>query len=554
MDFLTAFQHSAQWTGGWLIPAAAGLAISAAVVAIGWMIAEALRGSELRSWSRKELNEFVLSCAIVAVVSFSLWAFYGISLALTDGMDPFDVAKGFFSNCAKDNILCPNNEGLFHQTMRISQTLTGKTYVYELTGDIRFNFTALAKILLKGAAKIISIIPLPPAKAVSVAINLVIRFLPDIITRPFGSVDDISSGLDTYVSVSFFAALLSLAQLETLRFFQSAALQFLFPLGLVMRAFPVSRKIGSTLIALALVGAVAYPLSIIMSKSIYDKTAPIFGAPELAISTPKSIKVAVVDPEEGDQILLNDTIEWTVENGSSYRIWKSRADYKCSCPSSTCISSPDPPAYKNTLEWKSNATLFECLNFVKSGVANDTSVKVRAFDLVGTESDAIYSFVLDAYNGTTFLGFDEAKVIVGDPCRSSNWRWVRCMMGYKYVISEISAAKTGAATLGYMGAGILDAVFNDFLLGEIPKFLARQINSGGIPGIVGTGIFRMASTPVLAGQMLLGLSERLPAMMFPPMMVILSIVISAFVCLSSFRSVSELIGGETELPGLARVV
>lgn len=578
MDFTAAFELSNQWTGGWFIPVAAGLAISAAVVAIGWMVAEALRGSDLKGWSRKELNEFVLSCAIVAVVTFSLWAFYMISLALTNGMDPYDVAKDYFSN---------EQNGLFAQVMQISQTLAGKTYVYELTGDIRVNLTVLIKKLIQAAAKIISVIPLPPAKAAAVGLNILTRFLPDIVTRPFGSVDDISSGLDTLVTMSFLSTLLALAQLEALKFFQFSALQFLFPLGIVMRAFPISRKIGSTIIALALVGAVAYPLSILLSKAIYDQTAPVFGAPDLTISAPKSISVALVSPEEGDIIMLNDTIEWTVENGSSYRIWKSKSDYTCPCPDGTkeactCVPVPvdmplectceckyptgatapeteqqplpepatSPQGQPSIRTWRSNQTLFGCLQLAKSGVANSTRVKLRVFDIVGTESNSIYSFVLDAYNGTAPMGWDEAKVIVGDPCYDSGWTRMRCMMGHRYVISELSAGKTTVATLEYIGKGVFGAIFGDFFLNDLPKFLARQFTSG----TMGSGLFRMASTPVLAGQMLLGLSERLPAFMFPSMMVILSVVISSFVCLSSFRSVSELIGGEVELPGLARVV
>lgn len=526
MDFVTAFEQGASWTGGWLPLSAIGLAISGALVALGWMAAEALRGSEIRSWSRKELNEFIISCVIVGTVAFLLSTLYTLSLALADGKDFFTVAEGYFND---------KEAGLFYQTLKAAQSITGKSFVYELIGDLQFDMTKLLKDMLW----LVSLVPGAQAAAG------LATFLPGIVTKPFGSADDISSGLDGYISMAFFTALLAYAQVEALRFFKYAALQFVFPAGIMLRAFPISRKVGSTLIAFALVGAVVYPLSVVGSKAIYDQTSQLFGSPAIEVEAPTPLGVAVVSPQDGTRLTLDDTIKWGVENGSAFRIWKSQEDYGCTCPSATCIKAPvQPPPlsrYPNIDEWSNNVTMFECLRLAASGTAEGYEVEVRISDIIASDaSDRLYSFVLDAYNGTQPRGWAEAKVMVGNPCKANYWTQARCLLGHRYTISQIDTAR-GAMALTYP---MLEGG-----LGEMWKTALETIKSP----FTGNPLKTLA-TPMAAAHILLRLSEELPALLYPQMMVLLTLVMSAFISLSAFRGISEAVGGETELPGLAKVI
>jgi len=522
MDFLAALALSSSWMGDWLPLTAIGLSISAVLVAIGWMLGELLRGAEIRSWARSELNEFIVTGIIVAVVVFSLSTLYTISLVLSDGKDFFVLADSFFSD--KQN-------GLLYQTLASSMTISGKTVIYEAIGDFQVDLTALIKAAL-------SVIPLAPVKLVRV-------FIPEIVTKPFGSVDDISSALDSYASMAFFTALLAYAQVEMLRFFKLAALQFVFPAGLVLRAFPITRKVGSTVIALAIVGATVYPLSILVSSAIYNETHALFGSPALPLDAPTPVTTVALSPPDGTRVSLDDTLSWGVENGSTYRVWKAHEDDKCVCPSATCAKTTDqPPASATINEWSNNLTLFDCLKLVKNGTADSEELKIRIGDIISEdESDKIYSFVLDSYNTTNVaqkFGWAEIKVIVGDPCKQNWWTRTRCFLGHTYKIAEIDTAK-GAKTIALSTLeGSFDTLWSD------------TIGTIGLTGV--SNPLKVLSTPLLASHMFLKLTDEIPAILYPQLMVLVTLVISSFMSLSTFRSVSETIGGETELPGLAKVL
>lgn len=524
MDFLEIFQGamSAQFGGGnWWQTCAIALGISAAVTALGWAIAEAIGKAELRSWARKELGEFTFSCVIMVAIVILLPTMYIISMSITPNNADFNVvAEKFFAESS-------TKTGVYYLSLSVGQQLAMKGLLYELYGDLRMNLTAVVKLLAK-------------------FIPVVGRFafiIPDIIVKPLGAADDISSGIDPYTGFAYLAALLSLAQLELLRFVKSVALQYLLPLGVVMRTFPLTRKTGSTMIALALVGAVVYPLSIVLSSTIYNEAAPSIGVPQLPFTYLPQIGVLVESPQDGAKVTTNDTITWSLSSSSgSYRIWQSDSDSGCSsCPSATCSNDLQPPDNPSIEKWYSNATMHTCLKLATSGTLSSDTVTAKIADILPPDGgNDLYSFVLDAYNGTQALGWAEAKLVVGDPCANNVWTAMRCWMGHQYTISYGSASSS-LSTLGSVT-----------FMGLIETLFQEGFGTAGLTLI--TQPWKVPATNYLVAHIFLNISEKLPSMMFPPFMATFSIVISGFVCVSMFRSISTAIGGEAELPGLAKVL
>ncbi|MCX6769436.1 MAG: hypothetical protein NT051_02020 [Candidatus Micrarchaeota archaeon] len=88
---------------------------------------------------------------------------------------------------------------------------------------------------------------------------------------PFGGLNIISE-TNIFV-VDALAATWSafVAQKMLLQFIESAVLRYFLPLGLFMRAFPFSRRTGSTIIAICFAAYFIYPLTILVNQRMYEQ-------------------------------------------------------------------------------------------------------------------------------------------------------------------------------------------------------------------------------------------------------------------------------------------
>ena len=75
----------------------------------------------------------------------------------------------------------------------------------------------------------------------------------------------VSQGMDTVANFMTLAA----AQFAVLTFFGTAA-AIMLPIGIFLRSFSFTRRIGGTLLAAAIAAAVIYPSSVLLSKAIYE--------------------------------------------------------------------------------------------------------------------------------------------------------------------------------------------------------------------------------------------------------------------------------------------
>jgi len=90
--------------------------------------------------------------------------------------------------------------------------------------------------------------------------------------------------LQKYSLFSLSGILLIDFQQQLLTFFRVFSWRYLIPLGVVLRAFPITRKTGSTVIAFAVCGFFIYPLLLILNSMVLDNY--VWGEPISAIVGP----------------------------------------------------------------------------------------------------------------------------------------------------------------------------------------------------------------------------------------------------------------------------
>ena len=105
-----------------------------------------------------------------------------------------------------------------------------------------------------------------------VSINLPqpVTILPGISTSFHAGLVVVSDAHTVIVDAVGFSIVSVIAQKVILEFVFDTVLKFFLPFGILLRAFPVSRKTGSTVIALCCVLYFVYPSSILMNKFMFD--------------------------------------------------------------------------------------------------------------------------------------------------------------------------------------------------------------------------------------------------------------------------------------------
>ncbi|MFH1286008.1 MAG: hypothetical protein ABIH99_05500, partial [Candidatus Micrarchaeota archaeon] len=230
---------STQWVGeGWAPVAFLALLISFFIVAIAYMIAEFMRSPELNAWAKSELYEVMISAFIVGSLFGLILLANGVAMEFTDNQGTL------FGSGSVGSKFIDSMSGATGKVTLLYLQLLGWDFTVSIASSLSTSF-------------------IPP-------------FLPPlgIITfisfTPFGGLIPVAHALYFFSDMVFMTWFIFAAQGVLLNFFQEHMFRFFLPLGIVLRTFPLSRKLGSTLIALAIVTYVVYPLSLVFNSYIID--------------------------------------------------------------------------------------------------------------------------------------------------------------------------------------------------------------------------------------------------------------------------------------------
>lgn len=208
--------------------------ISITVIAIGKMMAEFMSSNELRAWVKAEMFETGASLLMVVLAGALVLLLGQVTHALAGSYDAF-VGGGMFLEIIRSRLIMDYMKLMMMEVPLGILSTMGVHFM--LPEGILFGVT-------------IGTMPLSGLGMVSNA-NILL-----------------TDSLGTAIAVVQ-------AQIVLLEFIRDHMLAFFFPLGILFRVFPVSRKVGSTIIAISLVLYFAYPLTLILNYYIYTHIEPI---------------------------------------------------------------------------------------------------------------------------------------------------------------------------------------------------------------------------------------------------------------------------------------
>jgi len=240
-----AFDFSA-FTQDWLPIAIISLFTSFMLVSLGYMLSRGFHLPKLEAWAKTEYREVLFSGIIIVGLVFGLALIDSLNAQFAPApIDPLPAACSGFQNAGS----------LFQSACVYLDSSTDGML------DLYYTLLIADRFISKLASFYYNVaVPLWLATAT-------------VSQSPRGGVSIMSMmmavGLDT-ISTSVF---LQLAQKVMLQFFYDTSFRWLLPLGIVLRTFGLSRKLGGTLIAIAIGTYVVFPLAVVFASQVYSSIA-----------------------------------------------------------------------------------------------------------------------------------------------------------------------------------------------------------------------------------------------------------------------------------------
>jgi len=215
--------------GHWQPIAIASLLISFFIVSLAYMLAEVVRMPVLNAWAKSEYYETLISAFLLMSVFFFVMLGENLAKGFTMGASPIEFGMAYLENV---KVLI---ELELYPMLLLLDIVVGNFATWN------FSFPAELSLL----AVIVGTSPMAGLGLVSGALI----FMLDT--------------LGIFISVT-------MAQMEFLHFVEKFALGMFLPLGILLRTFPLTRKTGSTLIALAITIYFVYPATLAFNQQVFD--------------------------------------------------------------------------------------------------------------------------------------------------------------------------------------------------------------------------------------------------------------------------------------------
>ncbi len=219
---------------GWLGIAVLSLMISVFVVAFAFAVGEGFSMPSVKAWSKSELYELLLSAFIIGAAAGGLLFLNQIAYAISGSPSIFAPGEYYLAQMTS-------------QSMSIYVSLLGHEAIIGVLSTL----------------------------GTSIYVPELIISLTSFSMVPSAGLSVVSDALITIIDAVGMAIVAFVAQTIILQFFKDTMLNFFLPAGIALRAFPVSRRLGSSLIALAIACYFVYPMSLVFNQAIFNNAAPI---------------------------------------------------------------------------------------------------------------------------------------------------------------------------------------------------------------------------------------------------------------------------------------
>ncbi|VVC03837.1 Uncharacterised protein [Candidatus Burarchaeum australiense] len=240
----------------WLPIAAIALFISALIVSLAYMLSKGFHLPALEAWSKVEYRELVVTTVLIAGLALGMGLVdIGVN-QLAQG--PLNLQFGTVSGTPAPIASCtPAPTPTFSAMYDFAQCY--------LAGSADYMLLVYNKLL--DADRYV-------AKMTSFYYNIAIPLFlvsASFSGAPYAGLNVLSSliaaGLDALAAAIFIQS----AQSVLLQFFWDNSFRWILPLGIVLRTFTFSRKLGATLIAIAIGTYVVYPMTLVFAAGVYSQ-------------------------------------------------------------------------------------------------------------------------------------------------------------------------------------------------------------------------------------------------------------------------------------------
>lgn len=262
--------------GDWVMAAGAAVLVAFLLVALAYMIGVGFRYPQVEQWARSEFWEAVLTLLMIGAVFFLAQFLSDVSYTLA-GQDHFGAAFEYLVNTR-------------------AELLAGwASLLLAIQGFGMASGTSVSFFWF------IPLIPIPPEATTWTYIRLGTSVS---LAAGWGA---IVSGLSPPLYMVYIALITNMGQDVILHFAKSDMLTVFLPLGILFRAFPLTRKIGGTIIALALALYFVFPLSLALNTYIYNLYA---WPPNTAVVGNNPPAGSGWDLPTGTIVWLVDVLDW----------------------------------------------------------------------------------------------------------------------------------------------------------------------------------------------------------------------------------------------------
>lgn len=238
LAFLPGTPHAAgEWHDDLYVWVGASVLISSAFLGLAYMASKALELPALDAWVKIELGELTMAI-VIAVFCVAL-------IASTDVAAKFLAGKGAAS---------PDLVGIVSEDFVRQKLYADGQELYGKLGVAYFNIAKVASYSYTAGT--------------SVAIASV-----SYSASPAGGLSNLASQVGQAMDGVSNFMLLAAAQYSFLIFFKSAAV-IMLPIGIFLRSFSLTRKIGGVVLAGVISTSVVFPASYFVSSEVYGAYAP----------------------------------------------------------------------------------------------------------------------------------------------------------------------------------------------------------------------------------------------------------------------------------------
>ncbi|MEM2974548.1 MAG: hypothetical protein QW112_02905, partial [Candidatus Micrarchaeia archaeon] len=349
----------------------------------------------------------------------------------------------------------------------------------------------------------------------------------------------------------------------------------------------LTRKTGSTLIALSAIAYVIFPLSVNLGGIIYGEMESLMPrepnlADILSTGVEGNVTVYPLRPIHTAAEAGTASAKWAVYGTGIYRIWHSVSDecpeggriWGCVCAVRKGVPLCDQcedgsPAYRiwngggmplqqpplnpanpgsySTWEVKffpigdPVSARIRCFQFVRSGTF-DGSVKYISQSFDGFQQNRTHGLMLDIYHkqGNNYIaaGLDDVATYIGDPGAANAW-----------TAPDVRTSKMFETYTELKASNSYTAFFDSILrtLKSLGTDFASHITPLTVPAL-------LALPHVFAGTAYLNYTDRLPRMIIPATITVFVFILAVTISISSFKGISSALGGESEISGLSKLV